>query len=140
MQAHPTHPKGAHGHQLRQALPTGSNYLCCINSEGRQSGNMLACSCSMAAGRPYLTGSGTQRPVAHAGLAMRMPLAHQRRRGLRAADRKCRITKCSAQAQTASRGSQLRFIQHKEEAFVFYRFLSIVYDHIGASRLCADCL
>ena len=26
--------------------------------------------------------------------------------------------------------SQLRFIQHKKEAFWFYRFLSIVYDHI----------
>lgn len=26
--------------------------------------------------------------------------------------------------------SQLRFIQHKQEAFWFYRFLSIVYDHV----------
>ena len=34
-------------------------------------------------------------------------------------------------AVAADRGSQLRFIQHKEEAFWFYRFLSIVYDHIG---------
>lgn len=36
--------------------------------------------------------------------------------------------KCS---WTASRpASQLRFIQHKKEAFWFYRFLSIVYDHV----------
>ena len=26
----------------------------------------------------------------------------------------------------------LRMIQHKQEAFWFYRYLSIVYDHIGA--------
>ena len=40
---------------------------------------------------------------------------------------------CSASSQTISAGSAkpLRFIQHKEEAFWFYRFLSIVYDHIG---------
>ena len=40
---------------------------------------------------------------------------------------------CAASSQTMSAGSAkpLRFIQHKEEAFWFYRFLSIVYDHIG---------
>lgn len=43
------------------------------------------------------------------------------------------MTVCSASSQTISAGSAkpLRFIQHKEEAFWFYRFLSIVYDHIG---------
>jgi len=37
----------------------------------------------------------------------------------------------SASSSSSSRpGSQPRFIQHKKEAFWFYRFLSIVYDHI----------
>lgn len=36
--------------------------------------------------------------------------------------------KCSLSASRPS--SQPRFIQHKKEAFWFYRFLSIVYDHI----------
>ena len=36
----------------------------------------------------------------------------------------------SASSSSSSRpGSQPRFIQHKKEAFWFYRFLSIVYDH-----------
>ncbi|GKU85862.1 hypothetical protein SLEP1_g476 [Rubroshorea leprosula] len=35
--------------------------------------------------------------------------------------------RCSTSARPAS---QPRFIQHKQEAFWFYRFLSIVYDHI----------
>lgn len=38
------------------------------------------------------------------------------------------ITKCSVSASRPS--SQPRFIQHKKEAFWFYRFLSIVYDKI----------
>ena len=37
---------------------------------------------------------------------------------------------CSAETAHSSR-SPLRLIQHKEEAFWFYRFLSIVYDKIG---------
>ena len=37
---------------------------------------------------------------------------------------------CSAETAHRSR-SPLRLIQHKEEAFWFYRFLSIVYDKIG---------
>lgn len=37
-------------------------------------------------------------------------------------------TKCSLSASRPA--SQPRFIQHKKEAFWFYRFLSIVYDHI----------
>ena len=41
--------------------------------------------------------------------------------------RKTLIPKCSVQARPAS---QPRFIQHKQEAFWFYRFLSIVYDNI----------
>lgn len=40
-------------------------------------------------------------------------------------------TRCSAaSAQAESRGSKIRLIQHKEEAFWFYRFLSIVYDTV----------
>lgn len=38
------------------------------------------------------------------------------------------LPKCSASASRPA--SQPRFIQHKKEAFWFYRFLSIVYDHI----------
>ncbi|GKV48384.1 hypothetical protein SLEP1_g55208 [Rubroshorea leprosula] len=37
------------------------------------------------------------------------------------------VPRCSISARSAS---QPRFIQHKQEAFWFYRFLSIVYDHI----------
>ncbi|ESR57197.1 2-methyl-6-phytyl-1,4-hydroquinone methyltransferase [Citrus sinensis] len=37
--------------------------------------------------------------------------------------------KCSLSA-TSRPASQPRFIQHKKEAFWFYRFLSIVYDHV----------
>lgn len=38
------------------------------------------------------------------------------------------VPKCSLSASRPS--SQPRFIQHKKEAFWFYRFLSIVYDHV----------
>lgn len=38
------------------------------------------------------------------------------------------IPKCSLSASRPA--SQPRFIQHKKEAFWFYRFLSIVYDHV----------
>ncbi|CAN1766260.1 2-methyl-6-phytyl-1,4-hydroquinone methyltransferase, chloroplastic [Linum perenne] len=40
--------------------------------------------------------------------------------------------KCSLSSSASSSrpASQLRFIQHKQEAFWFYRFLSIVYDHV----------
>ena len=40
-------------------------------------------------------------------------------------------TACSAaSAQAESRAGKIRLIQHKEEAFWFYRFLSIVYDTV----------
>ncbi|KAK4407190.1 2-methyl-6-phytyl-1,4-hydroquinone methyltransferase, chloroplastic [Sesamum angolense] len=38
------------------------------------------------------------------------------------------VTNCSLSASRPA--SQPRFIQHKKEAFWFYRFLSIVYDHV----------
>ncbi|XP_026446575.1 2-methyl-6-phytyl-1,4-hydroquinone methyltransferase, chloroplastic-like isoform X2 [Papaver somniferum] len=39
--------------------------------------------------------------------------------------------RCSSSSLSSSRpSSQPRFIQHKKEAFWFYRFLSIVYDHV----------
>ncbi|KAL3679652.1 hypothetical protein R1sor_022608 [Riccia sorocarpa] len=39
--------------------------------------------------------------------------------------------RCSASGPSTARpASQPRFIQHKQEAFWFYRFLSIVYDHV----------
>ncbi|WMV17758.1 hypothetical protein MTR67_011143 [Solanum verrucosum] len=44
------------------------------------------------------------------------------------ATRTLRPTKCSLSASRPA--SQPRFIQHKKEAFWFYRFLSIVYDHV----------
>nr|ABF85788.1 At3g63410 [Arabidopsis thaliana] len=40
-------------------------------------------------------------------------------------------TRCSSSSVSSSRPSaQPRFIQHKKEAYWFYRFLSIVYDHV----------
>ena len=41
----------------------------------------------------------------------------------------------STNAAAVSSGRPLRFIQHKQEAFWFYRFLSIVYDHIGKNDI-----
>lgn len=41
---------------------------------------------------------------------------------------KAAVVRCSL--SSARPASQPRFIQHKKEAFWFYRFLSIVYDHI----------
>ena len=41
------------------------------------------------------------------------------------------ISAVSANAAAVTGPRPLRFIQHKQEAFWFYRFLSIVYDHIG---------
>lgn len=38
------------------------------------------------------------------------------------------VTQCNVSASRPA--SQPRFIQHKKEAFWFYRFLSIVYDHV----------
>ena len=40
--------------------------------------------------------------------------------------------RCAASSSSAAARpmSQPRFIQHKKEAFWFYRFLSIVYDHV----------
>lgn len=87
------------------------------------------CGCHCTTSRPVLSGNSRQRLARPAGLALRAPLAHQRQRLTGKGSGS--ITRCSSQVQTAGRGSQLRFIQHKEEAFVFYRFLSIVYDHIG---------
>lgn len=45
---------------------------------------------------------------------------------------KIMVPRCSSSSSaSASRpASQPRFIQHKKEAFWFYRFLSIVYDHV----------
>ncbi|MCI19638.1 2-methyl-6-phytylbenzoquinone methyltransferase, partial [Trifolium medium] len=43
------------------------------------------------------------------------------------------VPKCSSSSSSISSSrpsSQPRFIQHKKEAFWFYRFLSIVYDHV----------
>ncbi|KAG6438277.1 hypothetical protein SASPL_103214 [Salvia splendens] len=44
--------------------------------------------------------------------------------------RTARTPKCSISAPAPRPASQPRFIQHKKEAFWFYRFLSIVYDHV----------
>lgn len=78
--------------------------------------------CLSSRSRPQI--SLTHRPVQRTGLYRPTP-QHARDQIF-----------CSASSQTLSAGSAkpLRFIQHKEEAFWFYRFLSIVYDHIGDSR------
>lgn len=44
--------------------------------------------------------------------------------------KKLQIACCAASAQAGSRSGKIRLIQHKEEAFWFYRFLSIVYDTV----------
>ena len=46
----------------------------------------------------------------------------------RNSDAKILVPKCSLSASRPA--SQPRFIQHKKEAFWFYRVLSIVYDHV----------
>lgn len=89
-----------------------------------------ACICKASLHRPLPLPSINRRLRGHAGLAARLPTPHHRLHQTRRHSG-C-LTRCSAQTQTSSRGGQLRFIQHKEEAFVFYRFLSIFYDHIGA--------
>ncbi|KAI3996065.1 hypothetical protein MKX01_004860 [Papaver californicum] len=40
------------------------------------------------------------------------------------------VPKCSISSSTPRPASQPRFIQHKKEAFWFYRFLSIVHNHV----------
>ncbi|CAN6694019.1 unnamed protein product [Malus baccata var. baccata] len=40
------------------------------------------------------------------------------------------VPRCSSSISAPRPASQPRFIQHKKEAFWFYRFLSIVYDHV----------
>jgi MPBQ/MSBQ methyltransferase len=40
------------------------------------------------------------------------------------------LLRCAASSAAARPASAPRFIQHKKEAFWFYRFLSIVYDHV----------
>ena len=40
------------------------------------------------------------------------------------------IACCAVSAPAESRSGKIRLIQHKEEAFWFYRFLSIVYDTV----------
>ncbi len=63
-----------------------------------------------------------KRPGAFHAPDRRHTLALQRRRN---------TTVCSAaSAQAESRSGKIRLIQHKEEAFWFYRFLSIFYDTI----------
>lgn len=47
---------------------------------------------------------------------------------IRTGKRRTLVPKCSISAPRPA--SQPRFIQHKKEAFWFYRFLSIVYDHV----------
>ncbi|KAF3785708.1 2-methyl-6-phytyl-1-4-hydroquinone methyltransferase [Nymphaea thermarum] len=51
--------------------------------------------------------------------------------GLVCTDRRSRVQGPMCSLSSSSRpASQPRFIQHKKEAFWFYRFLSVVYDHI----------
>jgi len=76
------------------------------------------------AGGPVLGPSragGLPRPLA---LASRSPLA------ARAGAARLRCAASSSPAAPARPATAPRFIQHKKEAFWFYRFLSIVYDHV----------
>ena len=53
-----------------------------------------------------------------------------RRPGVLGASRRRQKSCCGVSAQAQSTAGKMRLIQHKEEAFWFYRFLSIVYDTI----------
>lgn len=64
-----------------------------------------------------------------AALVQRRPLAVARRS-------QSALTICAASTSAADRApNRMRLIQHKQEAFWFYRFLSIVYDHVGRSKM-----
>lgn len=59
------------------------------------------------------------------------PLAVAKRAALPAASPRLRCAASSSSSAAAARPvTAPRFIQHKKEAFWFYRFLSIVYDHV----------
>lgn len=81
-------------------------------------------------------GLGFLGPTKPAGLPRPRPLALSRRMSSpvpvsAAASRRLRCAASSSPAAPAARPATApRFIQHKKEAFWFYRFLSIVYDHV----------
>ncbi|KAL3153968.1 hypothetical protein ABBQ32_013524 [Trebouxia sp. C0010 RCD-2024] len=56
--------------------------------------------------------------------------ASQRRSARVGTTNKSLIACCAVSAPAESRSGKIRLIQHKEEAFWFYRFLSIVYDTV----------
>ncbi|OEL38545.1 2-methyl-6-phytyl-1,4-hydroquinone methyltransferase 2, chloroplastic, partial [Dichanthelium oligosanthes] len=68
---------------------------------------------------------GLPRPLALAKRAAGVPLASGGGARLR-----CAASSSPAAAAPARPVTAPRFIQHKKEAFWFYRFLSIVYDHV----------
>lgn len=73
------------------------------------------------------------RPVVHQVRfrATRPDAIHTDRRHPFAVQGRRNSTVCSAvSAQAESKSGKIRLIQHKEEAFWFYRFLSIFYDTI----------
>jgi MPBQ/MSBQ methyltransferase len=63
---------------------------------------------------------------------LRRPLSLAKRTALPAASPSSSWPRlrCAATSSTVRPASAPRFIQHKTEAFWFYRFLSIVYDHV----------
>ena len=82
--------------------------------------------------RPALPALRTSRPWRHGLHHHGMYVQQHRRQAFPNHQRRPHISNMAASVDTAhASGRPLRFIQHKQEAFWFYRFLSIVYDHIG---------
>lgn len=80
---------------------------------------------------PVLNGAKTLNPIC--GLSSNNLNVHNRSR-FPNKTRSVLVPRCSSSSisssSTSRPASQPRFIQHKKEALWFYRFLSIVYDHI----------
>ena len=82
--------------------------------------------------RPALPALRTSRPWPHCVHHHSMYVHQRRRHALQNHQKRRYMSNMAASVDTAqASGRPLRFIQHKQEAFWFYRFLSIVYDHIG---------
>lgn len=86
----------------------------------------------MLSGAENLTLSGSRTPNKLGFLRSDLHVRHFSQVGFisttRIANSRTIVPKCSISASRPA--SQPRFIQHKKEAFWFYRFLSIVYDHV----------
>lgn len=63
-------------------------------------------------------------------LPSRSSVSYNRSPNLKVTKPRCTLSSSSAPSPSSRPVTKPRFIQHKQEAFWFYRFLSIVYDHI----------